>query len=345
MSLYEFIIKDKSGKKLAILDAQERSYSIYLNKSGDARFTISLTDENINDDITQLAHKELYIYRSGTLVWGGELNYKQVKLSLTEEYKKLSAKGFFDLLSKRRVGTAASPRSFTNTDLTTVLSTLLTEAQTGTNMDLGITIGAMPLTGQTITDTFTYANLKEVIEGLSNLKRENGIDFEVTPAKKIDAFYPYKGRILQTERFEWGNNIQEVELTEDATEMVNQVFVLGTGEGNNMVTVTRDAEATIQAAYKIRQGDIAHKDTTDTAVLTEYGDKYLFEHKQQQQIVGITVMGDSKPTFGSYQVGDFVPVKIKYGSLNIDGYYRIYGIVVSISDNDEETIKLIFNPD
>jgi hypothetical protein len=43
-------------------------------------------------------------------------------------------------------------------------------------------------------------------------------------------------------------------------------------------------------------------------------------------------------------VGDIVPIRIKYGYVDINTTMRIYGIDVRVSDAGEESIKLTISP-
>jgi hypothetical protein len=344
MGLYEFIIKDKDGNSLASLDgARGRYFNTYLNKSGSAGFTISPKDPVLTSGLILPGYSELYIYRAGVLVWGGEIVYTRTDVGTDSENIAVTAKGFLDLLSKRVVGTASTPRTFTSTDSSDIAWTIIDESQDLVDGDFGITRGADPTTVNR-DRSYSYKNLKEAIEGLSNENIQGGFDFEVTADKKFNVFYPTKGRQISDVVFEWGVNIVSFYQTLDAADMANQVTVLGSGEGSSMITATRNADTYLQETYRLRQEVLSHKDVSNTTTLNGHGDKYLAEHAGQIQITGITTKGDMPPTFGSYEVGDSVAVKIKYGIVNTDSYFRIYGINVNITDNDEETIQLIFNP-
>lgn len=344
MGLYEFIIKDKTGATLGRLDgATDRRYSIYLNNSGDAKFTLSIHDPNITTAMLLLGYAELLIYRGGTLVWGGELKYSRADLGGDNEKVIVTAKGFLDLFDRRVVGTAITPRVFSAEDLVTIARTLITETQALTNGDFGITLGTNP-TSRDADRTYSYENLKEALKDLTNETWDDAIDIEVTPDKVFNCYYPKKGRVLTEAVFEWGVNITSCWQILDATEMSNEVIALGQGEGNAMVTATRDSNAYLQETYKLRQGVINHKSVSDVATLNSHADKELFEKEAQQLFVGVTIKGDLSPVFGTYAVGDYVNVKIKRGLVDVFGLYRIYGIEVDITDEDEETITLIFNP-
>lgn len=345
MSIYEFIIKDKAGNVLATLDgAKGRGFNIYLNKSGDASFNISPTDPKLTPDLLLLGSKELYIYRKGTLVWGGELQYRRTDYNETSENVTVTAKGFFDLLTKKITGTSASPRVFSNTDLSTIAWTLINEAQTGINASFGIQQGALA-TSRNADRSYEYKTLKDAIEGLSNLNVQNGFDFEIDANKQFSTYYPTKGRQRADIVYELGKNILSFSEIQDATEMANEIIVLGAGQGVDLITVTRDSvDPTIQGNYKIRQKTVSYKDDSQIATLNDNGDKELSNTQVQQQILSLKTRGDLDPVFGSFSIGDSIHVIIKYGITQIDSYFRVYGIKVKISDEDLEDVELIFNP-
>lgn len=342
MGKYEFIIKDKSGQILASLDsARTRSWDVYLNRPGSASFTLNVTDPKINQDILLLGNKELYIYRDQTLVWGGEL--VSSRSSLPPGEIQVTAKGFFDLFSKKIIGNPVTPTTYTNTDLSTIAMNLINLAQTGTNTSFGVAQGALATSRNADRTYDDFKTLKEAIEGLSNLSIQNGIDFEVDAQKQFSTWYPTRGRQRTDIVFEWGKNIMTFSESLDATNMANQVIVLGQGQGTEMLTATRNASSGIQSTYKIRQKTRSEKSVSIQSTLNDHGDKELSENQTQKQIVSLTTKGNLDPGLGSYSLGDSVRVIVKFGYINIDSYFRVYGIKVRISDEDDEDIELVFN--
>lgn len=343
-SLYEFIIKDKSGNTLASLDStRSRSFDRYLNKTGSAQFTISVDDPKLYTDLLLLGDKELYIYRAGVLVWGGELCNRQTSINADTREATITAKGFFDLLSKKIVGTAITPRVFTNTDAGTIASTLITESQTGTNASVGITIGSITASKNRDRTLDSWKTVKEVIESMCSLNIKDGFDFEVAPNKQFNVYYP-KGSTKTNIVFEYGVNIIGLSESMDATEMANEVIAIGNGQGPATLVSTQDANSTIQGQYKIRQKTVSFKDIITQATLDDHALAELAQTQIQSQIIGITTKGDLSPGYGSYDIGDTVRVRITTSLFAIDANYRIYGIKVNISDEDEETIDITFNP-
>lgn len=340
---YEFIVKDKQGNALATLDtARNRKFNLYLNKSGDAQFDISLSDPKITQDMLLLGDKELYIYRKGILLWGGELTTSDIKVDDATETATITAKGFLDLLSKKLVGTAASPRTFTATDAGTIVSTLLSEVQTGTNASLGIATGIIQ-TSVNRTVSYSYQDLQQIIQNLSSDNIDEGFDFDVDAQKKLSIWYPARGRVRSDITFEYGRNLFSFEEQADASGMVNEVIVLGAGSGGSMVTQTVD-QATEQATYKIRQTTLSKKDTSDTGILSASGQAQLTLLDTPQKQLTIGVEGNIDPIIGSYNCGDSVHVVIKKGWYSLDSYFRIYQISVTLSDDGDEQVQLTLSP-
>lgn len=346
MTLYEFIIKDKEGNQLGVIDtAHDRSFSIYLNKAGDARFSLAVEDPKVHRDWLGLGYHELHIYRAGTLVWGGELAYARADAGNEEQTYQITAKGFLDLFSKRIVGTATTPVTYTDTDLVAIATDLVTDTQAQANGDFGITLGLAPASRDADRTEYYYENLLDALLGLSNDRVEDGIDFEVTPDKKFNCYYPAKGRLLDGVVFELGVNVVSYFVIDDATDLVNRVTALGAGEGNGMATATADAASHLQESYRLREGVSSHKSVSNPTTLATHAERELSANQEPRRIVGVTTRGDLPPAFGAYAVGDYVRVKIQQGLISIDDYYRIHGIDVQISEEDAETITLIFNKD
>lgn len=339
-SLYDFVIVTKDGAVVnRLTGVTERAFSVYLNKAGDAKFVLQPTDPTVSGNDLLLGNKDLRIYRGGTLVWGGELVYVRTDLSTDSERLEVSAKGYLDLLSKRVIGTAADPVSYADQDLAGIARDLV-----ATYAGDWFAIGTEPTSRTADRTDMQYKNLKEAIDELGNDHIEDGIDYEITADKVFNTYYPQKGRQLAEVVFEWGVNIDYVFVIDDATQMANEAIVLGAGDGTAMVTATRDSVASVQDVYGLRQAVLSYKDVTEQATLESHGDAELAAYQFPTRIVGVRTKGNLDPAFGSYSVGDFVRVKIDRGLIQLDGYYRIYGIDVQITDNDEETITLTFNP-
>lgn len=334
---YDFIIQDKQGGNSVLLDAAtQRSYELYLNKPGSASFTLSLNDPKITPDLITLCYTELYIYRDGGLVWGGEIQLRRT--TSAQRSSTLTANGWLVLLDKRQSGTKDAPRIFTATDASQIVAALIAE-----NSDLGFTMGAAPVAAVQ-TQAYQYKNVKEAIEDASNLHAPASFDFEISADKKVNTFVPQRGSVLKQIVFEYGVNMLDYTLTEDGTDMVNEIVAQGAGNGTSMLVSQASSANYLQQSYKRRSATPAYKDVEVQATLDKYAQRDLQQRQVPQVIATITVSGSQQPAFGAYNLGDIVPVKIVDGWVRVDSLYRIYGMKVNVSNNNEETIQLIFNP-
>jgi hypothetical protein len=342
-NLYDFLIVDKAGNTIGTLDsARGRNYSLYLNRSGDAGFEVSPTDPKITADLLQVGSKELYIYRANTKIWGGELSGRRVEVSEGHESVNVSCKGFFDLLAKKIIGSPIAPLVYSAEDAADIAWDLIDRAQTGVNASFGITRGAHPVTKDRDRTYDDYKTVKQAIEEMSSTNIKDGFDFDIDVNKQFSVYYP-KGQVLSDIIFEWGRNMSSFTVNEDATGMANEVIAIGAGTGSEMLVVTRDSDTSIQETFKIRQKTLSYKDVSVSATLQDHADQELTDNQIQQVLLGIKYRGDTGPPIGSYFVGDSVRVKINYGLIQIDGYFRISGIKVKVGDGDEEDIELQFD--
>jgi hypothetical protein len=342
MSAYEFIIKDKAGNALAVLDgARNRKYEDVLNGSGMASFSISAKDEKLSADLILPGNKELYIYKNGDLKWGGEIAHWRLDLDGATDQIMVTARGFLNLLDKKLAGSPSSPRVFTNTDAGSIAWTLIDESQAGLNSSFGITQGVIETT-KNRDRTFEGETVKEAILSLSSNNIKEGFDFEVDANKQFSV-YSFKGETRDDVFFEWGVNITSLFLSTDSTSMANQVLALGEGVGVEMVTATANSDTNLQEQYKVRQKKISLKTVSNPDTLLDHASKEISLTQAQQQIVGLrykNVLDVSNPFF----VGDSPRVKVKYGMVEFEQNLRVYAKKVNISDNDDEDIELVFNP-
>jgi hypothetical protein len=343
MGLYDVIIRDKSGATIANLTgATSRWWGRALNEPGAAGFTVSPVDPQITADILRPGQKELYLYRAGVLVWGGEIKTRRTDVGADDAGGiAVTAQGFLSLLGTKVSGTIASPRTFTDEDLSTIADIIRDETQAGTNEYLGVATGALA-PARPATRTYKFENARSALEGLSNLRVQDGIDIDIDANKQLSTFYPGKGRDLEDVVFEWGVNITAYSYTDDATQLANRIIVVGKDDGISTPVVTRDGLATLQEIYGVRTEVISRSGVTDTQTLEEWGDKELEKRQEGKQLLGIRTKGNLAPALGSYDVGDRVRVRIAYGIDAIDDLYRVTAINVRITDNDEEDVELQF---
>ena len=195
-SEWRYKIKNpNTGKFVAnLINARERWLTQRLNDESEAGFILDADDANCNSTILNLGVNELYIYYNGTLKWAGQLVSTRKTAKGDDIYWEVTAKDWVALLGKRFCG-VENIRTFTTTDSGQIAWTLINETQTLANGNFGITLGTIEVS-QTRSPSYDKKNVLEAIKELSNLGKDTesnyGIDFEVTPLKVFNVYYPYK---------------------------------------------------------------------------------------------------------------------------------------------------------
>jgi hypothetical protein len=124
--------------------------------------------------------------------------------------------------------------------------------------------------------------------------------------------------------------------------MFNSIIVEGEGVGETILTSTATDNALI-TSVGLLEGRKQEKSISQQTTLNQKADEYIRVHKTEQPIYDIT-LNNAYNDFGKYDVGDIVPIRIKYGYVDINTTMRIYGIDVRVSDAGEESIKLTISP-
>lgn len=333
---YRFVIYDRNKAKevCELADARNRSFSTCLNREGEARFTINLTNSKATSDILALRQNELRVYRDDTLVWGGELTLYEGGLDAEAEDVTVYAKSYLDLLRTRYTGAS---REFNNIDAGIIAWTLIDESQQLTDGDFGLASGEIQTSVNRLR-LYEYKNLYEAIVQLSDVY--NGFEFEITPNKVFNVYYPQKGSD-KTDDFQlvWGRNIKRLDFSYDFSEPCNQAVVLGAGEGANMIFATR-TDITARSRDKLRQQKVLAKDIVEFTTLNDKGDKVLSENKNPIETLTI-VQAAGTASFTDVSVGDTIHIEVSRGLLSIADDYRIQEIHVRISDGGEEEVTYI----
>ena len=282
---------------------------------------------------------ELYIYYNGTLKWAGQLVSTRKTAKGDDIYWEVTAKDWVALLGKRFCG-VENIRTFTTTDSGQIAWTLINETQALANGNFGITLGTIEVS-QTRSPSYDKKNVLEAIKELSNLGKDTesnyGIDFEVTPLKVFNVYYPYKGTIRQDVVFRYPGNCETFEALVDSWGIVNQEWGLGQHWTGNTAIVSR-ADATSQTTYKRREAVKNYRDMSVLQFLQDMVWQDVQWLKDPLTVVRFEARVDGKSGIDSYDVGDGVAVVCD--KLDIDEWLWVYERKIDIGENDELKVTL-----
>lgn len=345
MSEYKYILWDfRTGQKEILPEALNRSYSYQLNRAGKASFSLPLTTERLQRFPLYIGVTRLLIYRADKLIWAGVIWEITEDAQDDEGAVNVQCTEIFHILSEKRY----TSNSYTNTDAGQIAWGLINTTQGLTGGNLGITQGTIQAT-QNRDRAYLDEKIGEKIIQLTEVI--NGFDFEITPSIKVNTLgvfnvYSKRGSVIDTFRLEYGeglrNNIQSWSRKRTLSDMYNSVIVEGEGYGDIALKSTQTDNSMI-TAVGLLEGRVQEKSVNQQTTLDTKAQEFIRIRKTEQFIYDIT-LNNAYNDFGKYDIGDIVPVKIKYGYLDINTTMRIYGIDVRVSDAGEEVIKLTVSP-
>jgi len=337
---WKFYIRDSSGNVIAsLVNARERWYKEALNHGGSAGFFFDSEGTLCTEDILAINENDLVIKYRGVTVWGGRISAIKKVADGNNIYWEVVAKQFVNLLEKRFCGYNKStglsePREFTTTDAGQIAWTLIDEAQSETYGDLGITQGTIQ-SSVNRTKSFDRKNIAEAILELA--ENDYGFDFEITPDKVFNVYYPMKGEIKDDIVFKYPGNCISFESLEDGWDVINHQLGLGKHWGGAELAYVGD-DVTSQASYGRRESIEAYKDIELLAYLTSMVDMDIEWNKDIHKVVKFKSFVDSKSELHNYELGDMV--RTIAHSFDVDERLYVYERQVSIDDGDTPTVTL-----
>jgi hypothetical protein len=351
-NLYTIELYTPAGVRLADISGLcvTRTYTVRRNRAEDIYLTLNLKKaqqlaQRLGIGFYQLfatGITEVRITRGSRPMVGGQLQYVHPRLAADGATLELRASGFLDRLGKVYLE-AADTRSFTTTDMGQIAWSFIDQAQDKSHSNLGITQGTIQ-TSRNITDTWEpySSSLKDIVIGLT--ERLNGIDFEFTPDKVFNVYYPGVGTDKTELLLSYPGNITSIGLPQDATTLANVVYVRGSGNGDVQLLETRQ-DADSQASYSRREQILDFPSISVVATLQEKGDETLRLYATPMTIPVVVLDGTKEPFLGSYWIGDRVRFAVdtdRYPAFAVlDGQtWRINEIACSIDESDHEAITL-----
>lgn len=335
---YKTILKTPTGQTVAELpDATGQTHSWYLNASGAASFSLPKYTKTIRPDDISLSYTTLETYRNGTLLWSGQIDTSSG--ARANSIVTFGAHDWFDYLKF----VVINGGTYTAQDPTAIISTLIANMESPFLYDgIGLTMGTMETT-QPRDRTYSFIDLRKAIYELTASSTIGGVDVEITPSKVVNVF-AQKGKRLDTVSFELGRNVIDYWITGDATNIANVVWLLGAGDGNDMLQSIQMADAATRQAYRNKTQILSRKDIITEATLDDIAIRELHDRQIPRRLVTIHVDVDRDPGWGAYSVGDTVPIRIDDGLNQVDDWFRIYGMELNRTPLGRETAKIITTP-
>lgn len=330
---YTVVIRDLSGDPIEEIPAKNLQYGFTLNGPGSINFTMAERHPKCTPDILSVGNREIVVYRDSGIapVWGGYL--WTASTGGEDSIVRFGGEGWFSRLKYRFIDQDINIRKLDQLDLAWLIIKFTQEKD-----DLGIRRFDRSESGVDRDRSYwAYERRKiaDVLVALAGLQQ--GFDFEITGEKFWKTYYPKKGVTLG-HVFETGKNIGGVSAQYDATKLGTYITAIGEGEGKD----TMMAEESVDNEYGLMEDTVVDKDIRIQGTLQDLAAEELRLRKRprvQPQLQAVT----EDPAFGQYSVGDEVLVKATKGYDNINEFFRILSIQVSVANSGREAFTVFFD--
>lgn len=246
---------------------------------------------------------DIWIERDGVKIFLGAITKLYIDPDFnTKLVLKVVAVDYFGLLAKRIVGVPVT--TYTSTDAGEIAWDLIDDSQNSNTpySDWGITEGSIA-TSVNRDRTFRFDKIYDAIRKLSSDEVKNGFDFEITPAKEFNVYYPTKGQSRPNLIFTPENASDWSWEKPLLLEMTNKVHVVGQGFNDDVVYATRNAINAYKEPFGLLESVLSERDVILQATLESKGDR-LLELERESLIEFSLSHYDASIGWDEYNLGD-----------------------------------------
>lgn len=191
---------------------------------------------------------------------------------------------------------------------------------------------------------YQLQNVKDAVMDLVALEDDN-FDFEFTYDRKFNT-YDKKGSIRTDLSLDYPGNVESLDITRSAIELINKVQNIGSGIGDERLEVFAYDNAS-RLRYGNRESVITNSNVSLEDTLKAQAEGLLADTKDVSRELTIEV-GDGSITCGNIQTGDILPFKVGNTLLSsgysiigdMSGWYRVKGISQTFTQDGMERTKL-----
>lgn len=333
MNEIDLYVCDRTGDWIAPLpDANLNYFETELNRPGAAEFTIDPLSEGATE-IEGIA-REIQVWVDGSLEWQGVpwgLQGNSQQITVTCE-------GLMSLFTKRFVDRTSL--IYTSLDQFTIAWNILTYAQSEAvedNRDFNIFADMPSLSGIVRSREYKrdeHKMILDIMEEFDGRTLKNGFDWSIVVMGDGMRYwtpkYPKKGANKVNNAVEWDSegerNIQDFSWNENFLSLATLAYVTGgsSNVGGTSIKMEGKYEDTAASAYWGQmQTVISDGSQLDTDWLDDRAEQEVNTRKDPQVVTEITAALGTEFALGDVEDGDWIPVTIDHGRIQVDAWHRI----------------------
>lgn len=333
---HQIIVKDRTGTILGeISDWFNLRFSDQINNYGQASFDIPIDSDDATELIS-LRRFEVEITENGVTVWSGEQVNAEVTLAANSpNLVTITCYTYLEMLNARYTPNYVR---YDQVDQALILKALVDESQSRVGGDLGFTF--TNITATKLRDReFKLDNIMESFINMSNVI--DGIDFWIDENKVIHFGAPRRGVDKSNQfGFEWGVNIQEMQISDNFSSPANTAYAIGSGDGTDQL-IASFADAVARTTYGLREQTISAIDVSETDTLVGKAEGLVNSNKEQKRTIRVTQMPNTTPNLSQLGLGDSTNAVLKKGRYDINSSFRVLGYECVIGDVGESIVSWI----
>lgn len=352
MPKYKVILQLIDGKEYEFEQRTGFQWERYENQPGACKFSIPYNDPKITAIANDSQFIKIFIYRDTTLVWQGFVAF----IEDSEKQSIIYGLGLLECLKWYRVGydVEYEGKKISSEILSPIWDAI--DARTGAILGDYIKKGTLenPYTtgtttektiDRTVFDEDFFTLCQEMIylsraDSPSGSWTQNSV-MEVTLSKTAPTFNFDRDRGIDKplKMFELDSEISTFTQTKDFRFIRNDIKGLTVAEGPEVLDKT-ETDSTSRTNFYLREISKIFPRTTSQSELDEATKDELKEVKDPRREFYLSFTSEMIP-FDGYELGDNVRVRINRGRINVDDYFRVVGMEVTITDSGVELSRPI----
>ena len=346
--VYAVVTRDESGNLYEFEKATNLQWEWYENEVGKCVFHVPHNDTKLSTaSIPQNAFSEIRIYRDGSLVWQGFI------ILLVDDKDGTTVYGltYMECLKWYRVGFNAI---YTSKKIgSEIISPIYDIIVATTNDILGakVTKGTIQdpyTTGTTTAKTITkttydedfFTILKDMVDASrsdspsGSWKQDAVFNISFSDTAPTFSFLRDVGSDKSDVVFDMDSEIINFSFMTDMRSIYNDVKGYAVQSGPSFLTSSQ-IDTTSRTSYYLRHFSPYFGTITGQTQLDEMAKDILKKYKDPIQTLAVEFAANIKP-FDGYSMGDGVKIRINRGRVNIDTFYRVVGMEVTVNDKGIE---------
>lgn len=349
MTEIELWVTERDGTRIAPLPEANLSEVTWdLNDVGTAQFSIDPLSEGARE--IECVAREIQIWMDGVLEWWGTpWGLQGNSQSIT-----VSCEGLLSLFNKRFVDRMSL--LYTSLEQFTIAWNLLAYAQNESveaNRDFNIDLTS-PFVPSGVVRSRNYKReehkcILDLVKEFDRATLLNGFDFEIRHTgdggRFFTPYYPMKGQLRPEAAIEWDSegdrNIGDFTWSEDALPLCTLAYVTGGSVSTGSVSIRKEGkyEDTSWSAYWGQMQSVVSEGTQlDEDWLDDRAEQEVNSRKEPQTGIAITSAIDIEGlSLGDVVVGDWMPVKVDHGRIQVDALQRVHQVKWKADDTIDFT--------